>query len=155
MDIERVSLPEQHYLYVERQSSMDGAEIAAAMGSGFGEVYGFTEEQGIERLNMPMALYMDMPADGKMSMRLGIMVSRADAARAEGSVKAGVLAAGNAVRAVHVGPYANLNQTHGAVWSYIADNGLGQAMPVWEIYVDDPTLVPEAEMKTEVYRAIG
>ncbi|MEM6666656.1 MAG: GyrI-like domain-containing protein, partial [Pseudomonadota bacterium] len=130
MDIQQITLPEQHYIYVERSSTMDGEEIAAAMGSGFGEVYGFTQAKGIDPLAMPMAVYVDMPSDGKMSMRLGFFVSPEDTGKVEGEIKSAVMPAGKAVKAVHVGPYAGLNQTHGAVWAHIEAEGLGQAMPV-------------------------
>lgn len=31
----------------------------------------------------------------------------------------------------------------------------GQALPIWEVYVDDPGEVPEAELRTEIYRRVG
>ncbi|MEO0467198.1 MAG: GyrI-like domain-containing protein [Pseudomonadota bacterium] len=154
MEIERVTLPEQAYIYVERTTQM-GPQIADAMGSGFGEIYSFTEQKGIQRLAMPMAVYVDMPQDNQMTMRLGFFVSVADAEKAEGAVKSAVITAGDAVKAVHVGPYSSLNETHQAVWGHFATLGAKHAMPVWEIYVDDPTTMPEAEVKTQVFRKIG
>ena len=56
---------------------------------------------------------------------------------------------------VHVGPYATLNQSHQALWAHMTENNIPAAMPIWEVYVDDPTTVPEAECRTEVYRMIG
>ncbi|MHA7873500.1 MAG: GyrI-like domain-containing protein, partial [Hyphococcus sp.] len=55
----------------------------------------------------------------------------------------------------HVGPYAALNQSHRALWDYGDNEGFNNAMPVWEIYVDDPAATPEAELRTEIYRALG
>jgi effector-binding domain-containing protein len=53
-------------------------------------------------------------------------------------VKAAALPAGEALAATHVGPYANLNQSHKALWGHAEKPGLEKATPVWEIYVDDP-----------------
>ncbi|MEO1250949.1 MAG: GyrI-like domain-containing protein [Pseudomonadota bacterium] len=155
MDIERKSLPEQHYLYVDREASFsEPGAIADAMASGFGEVFGFTQEKGVKPLSMPSSIYLEMPAGDKMAFRAAVFVSADDAARAEGAVKAASISAGDVAAATHVGPYANLSQSHKAVWDYADQNGFAKAMPVWEIYVDDPTSVPEPELRTEIYRRL-
>lgn len=155
MDFKKLSLPQQHYLYTEHTVAMDGPAIAGAMEKGFGAVYGFTMAEGIERLLMPSAIYLTMPADGRMTFRTAIFVSKDDAMKAKGDVYADTLPKGEAITTTHVGPYANLNQTHGALWAYMEEAELPSKMPVWEIYVDDPTTVSEAECRTEVYRMIG
>ncbi|WP_425408570.1 GyrI-like domain-containing protein [Hyphococcus sp.] len=155
MEFTHKTLPEQHYLYVDRETAMDAQSIGAAMGSGFGEVFGFTQGKNIAPLTMPSSIYLEMPAGDKMKFRAAVFVSADDAAKAEGNVKADVLAAGEAVTGTHVGPYASLNQSHKALWDYVEKNNLGKAMPVWEIYVDDPQKTPETELRTEIYRAIG
>lgn len=155
MEVERITLPDQHYLYVDRTASFSKNDIADAMGSGFGEVYGFNQANGITPLSMPMTVYLEMPAGDTMAFRTGMFVSAEDAARADGNVKPGVIAAGDAVKTTHVGPYATLNQSHKALWDYVEKNSLPQAMPVWEIYVDDPTATPESELRTDIFRALG
>jgi len=155
MTIERKTLPEQHYLYVDREASFEGNEIAEAMGSGFGEVFGLVTEKEIKPLSMPMSVYLEMPEGGRMRFRTGVMVSADDAELAEGKVKAGVMPAGDAVTTTHIGPYASLNQSHKKLWDYMESEGLSKAMPVWEIYVDDPGSTPEADLRTEIFRAVG
>ncbi len=155
MDFVRKTLPEQHYIYVEREASMTGTEIADAMASGFGEVFSFKEKNGVKPLSMPTAIYMDMPDGEKMMFRAGFFVSAEDAARAEGQIQSGVMPAGEAFMATHVGPYAKLHETHKALWDHMEAEGVERAMPVWEVYIDDPTTVPEMEIRTEVFRAIG
>lgn len=155
MDIQRKSLPEQHYLYVERTSALSGEAIGAAMVSGFSEIMTFTAQKGIAPLSAPIALYVEMPSGGQMAFRAGVFVSASDAKRAEGSVKAGAIAAGDAYMATHVGPYMSLNQTHRAMHEQLTAQGMAQAMPVWEVYVDDPQTTPEATLRTEIYRGAG
>lgn len=155
MTFERKKLSEQHYIYVDREASFSGTEIADAMASGFGEVFGFVEQKGITPLTMPVTVYLKMPDGAKMSFRSGVFVS-ADAAKlAEGEIKSDVMPAGDVVLTTHVGAYANLNQTHKALWDYMEVQGLPAVMPVWEIYIDDPTTKPESEVRTEIYRAVG
>ena len=86
----------------------------------------------------------------------GVQVNGAfGAAKAEGDVKADVIPAGEVVTTTHIGPYANLNVSHQALWSHIEEAGLTPSMPVWEIFVDDPTTVPEDELKTLLFRKLG
>tara|TARA_Y100000052_G_scaffold27599_1_gene37310 strand:+ start:7934 stop:8452 length:519 start_codon:yes stop_codon:yes gene_type:complete len=156
MQIERKTLPEQHYLYVEKEVSMMNAQaIGEAMGSAFMTVFGFTGPNGITPLSMPMSLYMEMPNDGLMRFRGGVFVSAEDAAKASGEVKAGVIPAGDVYAATHVGPYSNMNVSHNALWTHMDNEGVAKDMPVWEVYVDDPATVPEAECRTEIFRAVG
>lgn len=154
MDIQRKTLSEQHYLYVVREAAFTGTEIADAMGSGFGEVFGFLQQNGIQCLGMPVSMYMDMPNGPKMVFRCAMFVSADDAAKASGDIRADSIPAGDVVTATHVGPYANLNVSHKALWDYCDDNGLTKAMPVWEHYIDDPHEVAEAEVRTEIFRRI-
>ncbi len=155
MEITRKSLPEQHYIYVDREASFSKNDIAEAMGSGFGAVFMFTKEHNVSPLSMPASIYMEMPSDDRIPFRAAFFVSADDAAKATGEVKAAVMPAGDVAAATHVGPYAGLKESHKALWDYVEAEGLAAAAPVWEIYIDDPTTVPEAELRTEIYRAVG
>ena len=90
-----------------------------------------------------------------LRFRGGVLVSAEDAAKAAGSIKTDKLPEGEAMTATHVGPYANLNLSHGALWKHMEDNGIPGSMPVWEIYVDDPGEVAEENLRTEIFRKIG
>ncbi len=153
MEIERRSQDEQHYLYVDRECDFVPQSIAEAMGSGFGAVFEFVGKHGITPISMPMSLYVEMPSD-KLRFRAGVLINASDASHADGTVQAGVIPAGDVLAATHVGPYANLNQSHKALWDYADAQGLSKCMPVWEIYVDDPHDTAESELRTEIFRAL-
>jgi hypothetical protein len=104
MDIQRKTLPDQHYLYVDREAGFTGNEIADAMGSGFGEVFGFIQQHGLECVSMPVSMYIEMPNGPRMAFRCCMFVSADDAKKASGNVKADVIPAGDVVTALHVGP---------------------------------------------------
>lgn len=153
MNIEKKTLGEQHYIFVDRECTYEPQAIAEAMGSGFGEVFGFVGEHGITPLSGPMSLYPEMPTE-KLRFRAGVLVSAEDAARAEGNVQGGQIPAGDAMTATHVGPYSSLNQSHKALWDHADAEGFVKAMPIWEIYLDDPHETDEQELRTEIFRAI-
>lgn len=153
MEFSRKTLPEQHYIYVDRECDY-GPGIADAMGSAFGEVFGFVGQHGITPLSMPMSVYMTMDPT-KLRFRGGVIVSADEAAKASGNIKSDTLAAGDAMTTTHVGPYTDMNKTHRALWDHMEAEGIPLAMPIWEIYVDDPGQTPEAEVRTDIFRTIG
>ena len=155
MPIEKIALPEQHYLYVERTCAMDGPSIASAMESGFGEIFTFAGTKGITPLSMPSAIYLQMPCDGKMTFRAALFIQPDDKRHATDAIKAATIEAGAAYKATHTGSYQTLGDTHSAIWDLIKSEGHTDYMPQWEIYVDDPTLKPEHEVRTECYCRVG
>ena len=154
MDFQTEHMDEAYYVYSER-SATPGPEIAAEMAAGFGVVHAFTEARGMTRLSPPIAVYVDMPSAGLMAFRTGVFVSEADAQRAEGAIEWDRMPEGIVVKTVHTGPYTTLNETHQALWSHMDQAGLTKAMPIWEVYIDDPETSEPSDLRTEVYRRLG
>jgi len=153
VEITRQSMDAQHYIYVDRECPY-GPEIADAMGSAIGEVFAFAAQSGITPLDMPMSVYLQMDKD-MLRFRGGVIVSAQDAAKASGPIKSDVLPAGDVMSATHVGPYDDLAKSHQDVWSYMETHGLPAAMPVWEIYTDDPGEVAQDKIRTKIFRALA
>ena len=153
MEFTRKSFLEQPYVFVEKTT--DYTNIAQAMGDAFGTVFGALAEQGITPQSMPLTIYLEMPSGSGLTFRAGAFVAAEDAAKAAAPLSADTLPAGDAMTTTHVGPYANLNQSHGALWKHLEDNGIPSAMPVWEIYVDDPDTVEPDNLRTEIHRMIA
>ncbi|RBI83606.1 hypothetical protein DRV85_14750 [Rhodosalinus halophilus] len=142
------------YLYVERSCGMDPSEISAAMGSAFGEVMGVMQREGIAPAGPPLSVYYDYdPA--RLSFRAGVFVSEEDAARPAEGVSSDRTPGGKALHFTHVGPYATLRDDYGEMMAWVERQGLTLVAPTWEVYVDDPETVPEAELRTEVWSALG
>ncbi len=153
MEFTQKDLPEQPYIYVDRECGF-GPEIADAMGSAFGEVFGFVQENGITPRSMPMSIYLGM--DPKiLRFRGAVAVSAEDAAKASGAIKADTLPGGACMTGVHVGPYDRMNETHQAMWAHMEAEGIKGGMPIWEVYVDDPGMVEPDTLRTEIYCTLG
>lgn len=148
MDFERINRDRQPYVYVERTTPM--AEIAGAMESGLTEVFGTIDARGITPRSMPMSIYFEM--SDPLTFRIGVVVSAEDAAA---SGLASDTLPEEAITTTHTGSYASLGATHHALWQYMENEGIPPGMPVWEVYVDDPGETAEADLRTEIYRAVG
>ncbi|WP_084418265.1 GyrI-like domain-containing protein [Henriciella litoralis] len=155
MAIERRTLPALHYLYTDHAEQLDAAAVAEAMGRGFAEVGAFLQAHDIAPLSMPVAVYVEMPGNERLAFRTGIFVSEKDALKASGNVKQGFIPEGDAAMDTHVGSYQTLHVSHKQLWDDMLDWGITKGLPMWELYVDDPGVVPEAELRTEIYRRVG
>jgi effector-binding domain-containing protein len=51
---------------------------------------------------------------------------------------------------MHQGPYDQVKEAYGLLEAWVKDNGYRYAGPAREIYLNDPSQVPEAELLTEV-----
>jgi effector-binding domain-containing protein len=55
----------------------------------------------------------------------------------------------------HLGPYAGLRDSYGAMMGYLEENKLEMRAPTWEVYVNDPKEVPEEELRTDVFVSLA
>jgi effector-binding domain-containing protein len=152
MQIETVEVKAQPMLYVSRSAGMARDEMSAVMQEAFGAIGAFIGRTGIAPAGPPFALYRDWDsATGKMTVDVGFPVTPGDAGKAEGEVRSGKTPAGRALKTVHRGSYATLRDTHAALQAHIKEAGLAMPRQSWEVYLNEPDKVPEAELFTEVY----
>ncbi len=154
MNTEIVDAVSHPMLHVTRVVSMEPAQIAAVMGEAFAAIGEFLARTGVAPAGAPLAIYRDW--DGEtMRVDAGFPVSAADAARAEGEVRSAASPGGRALRAVHLGPYANLRRTYEAMEAHIREHGLKTGEIAWEVYLNDPATTPEDRLETEVYMPLA
>ena len=73
------------------------------------------------------------------------------AAKATGAIKAGATPGGRALKAVHHGPYSGFADTYAAIEAEMKDEGVPQDATMWEIYLGEPGITPDADLVTEIY----
>ena len=151
-EFEKLTSDELAYLYVERETSLDPADIGQAMGSAFEAVYEFMMRNSIAPLGPAVAVYDKISPEG-MTFRAGFVVAKPELAKANGDVKADVTPAGPAVHFTHKGSYDRLRDSYDAVMKAVVAQGISLKSPKWEVYMNDPGTTPEAELVTECYLA--
>jgi len=124
------------------------ASIGGAMGEAFPKIYHAVVSSGVEPAGMPLARYYDMdPEATTFECAIPVPVPFT----ASGEVSPSSVGGGDAAFVLHVGPYGSIGETWGALMAWVAQQGRTPAGPPWEIYIDDPQEVAEAELKTELY----
>lgn len=150
--ITSVELVAQPMIYVTAQVSM--AEIPQFMGTAFETLGQFLGASGVKALGAPVAVYRDWSGENTF-VDLGFPVSTEDAKKAGGTVLAGMTPSGHALKVVHVGPYDNLPATYAAIGAAMKDAGIPDSSRMWEVYISQPGVTPEAELITEVYTEVS
>jgi effector-binding domain-containing protein len=111
--------------------------VAAAMG-----------EQGVGLAGPPFALYHGIPTD-TVDVEAGFPV--ASVVEVGDEVEPGVLPAGRAAEAVHVGSYDTLSQTYDEVVRWVQEQGMQLGSDMWEYYLTDPSSDPDpASWRTRI-----
>lgn len=103
----------------------------------------------IQPSSMPMAMWcaMDMET-GVADCHAGFFVE--DLADADGEISVGRTAEGDVLTVTNVGPYSTVGASWQRVYAHAAQLGRVPGAG-WEIYVDDPSVVPESELRTEIF----
>lgn len=98
-------------------------------------------------------LYLAPPED-VFELEAGFVVDRP--VEADGDVQPSSLPAGRVARLSYFGAYDGLGEAWGRLMSWIAQQGLAQAGPMWEVYVTEPT--PESDpatLRTDLVCVVG
>jgi effector-binding domain-containing protein len=112
-------------------------------------------DRGGQPSGAPYGRYHSWDAD-RVDVEIGIPVAapigdlRPLAECEDGEMGSSELPGGEVALAVHRGSYDTLRGTYEALPGWIAGQGRAIAAAPWESYVDDPSEVAEADLRTEV-----
>ncbi|MBO6639938.1 MAG: GyrI-like domain-containing protein [Roseitalea sp.] len=153
MTIETIEVVETPYLYVDGEAPMDPALISREMDKAFTRLTAFLNAQKVTPEGSPMVVYHDYDPE-KMVFRAAMHVSKTDACKAVGDVKADATPGGPVYTFTHIGPYSTLRDAYVAAESELAREGKILGIPTWEVYANDPARTRESELRTDVYSVV-
>lgn len=152
MHITRVELSAQPMLYVSTTAAI--TQMPAAMGTAFATLGQFFKTSGAAPLGPPLAVYHDWSGD-KTAVDIGFPVTGADAQKASGSIRSGMTPGGFALKVVHIGPYNDFPATYEAIGAAMMAAGIPGSTRMWEVYLGQPGVTPDAELITEIYTQVS
>jgi len=152
IDIGITEVPSTTIAYFTGSSGGESEDIGAALGAAYGRVAMFISANGLQIDGQPIAIanYWDERGYG---FDAGIPVSGVPSRGAgpDSPVRMGETYGGRVVRAVHVGPYTGLEETHAIIKAFVVAHNLEANGRPWETFVSDPGNTPEEELTTEIY----
>lgn len=141
-DIKSAHLKEQPTAVVRETVPM--AALRDFFDRAFGAVIGAVQQQHVQLAGPPFALYRGMPTD-VVDVEAGFPLAAPfpGAGGGDTAVIAGTLPAGQVYEAMHIGPYATLQQTYGAIMARMREDGVDPGGAMWEYYLSDPGAEPD------------
>lgn len=155
LDVQHLVVEAEDIAYRSASSKPDPDSMAAALGRAYFQVLNFIDAQGLDESGAPLSISRSFDGS-KMQFDAGIPIRgiTATTPTEAAGVEIGKTYAGAVVRVTHFGPYQNLIQTHRKLTAYLAAHGIERNGDSWESYVNDPTTVSDAEIRTDVYYPI-
>lgn len=122
---------------------------------GFGRLYGWIGQHGLQPVGMPAAVYLTMPSETPEPEAIWeLWAPIAGTAEEAGPDASGIgikhVLATLAASAMHKGPYETVEPTYAMLWRWIGENGYAPDGPPMERYYSDPAEVPPEEYLTEI-----
>ncbi len=142
-----------YYMYVTTSSRKE--ELKNKMGSMFGQVMNFMQQNNISMAGMPFTIYHETDeVTGSIILSAAIPVRERIITPTGSEVFCGFMQPTSAVKTILKGNYENLPETYEKAQSYITENHLitDPAKKMFEVYANDPSeLLNPADWITEVY----
>ncbi|QDW28871.1 GyrI-like domain-containing protein [Arthrobacter sp. KBS0702] len=139
-DIKSADLKEQPTAVLRETVPMN--DLREFFGRAYSAVMAAVQQQHVQLAGPPFALYRGMPTD-VVDVEAGFPLAAPFPGGGDGGVTAGVLPAGRALEALHVGPYETLPETYGKVMARMEAEGLTPGDSMWEYYLSDPGTEPD------------
>jgi len=140
-------LPAQLVLAVRERVSMK--TVTERLGAAFGEILACGQATGATYTGPPFVVYaehFDESAEGAILVCMPV----APGAAVTGRVSLEELPAARMASTMHVGPYSGISPAYEALMGAMTAAGLHPGGPPREVYLNDPSTVPEDALVTEI-----
>ena len=147
LEVEQIVVAPLDILYV--YDAAGDHENSPGLAGAFREISSFMAANHIELAAQPMTVAYE-GKNGQTRLHAAIPVQRVDIP-ASGNLSWGQSPSGEALRAVHHGPYENLSLTRAKLLAWMAAHGYRASAVSWEHYLSDPGVTPTDEQIAHVY----
>ncbi len=150
VEIGAVNVAPVTFIGMNVSASQDQKEISQAMEVANGNIMEYLEQSGLESIGAPLVVYTNY-SESLIDFIYGIPVEEGAEVDVEG-LTINQTHEGLVVKAIHIGDYRGLQDTHTQIDQFISQNELEVVGLPWEDYPVDPTEEPDtSQWVTNVY----
>ena len=143
---ELTELPNQAILSVRRRTPVQS--LPQVIGEAYQSIARYLAKLGEQPSGPPFAAYYNMDIQD-LDVELGFTVT--ESIPGDNDITSSKLPGGKAAKAVHLGPYCDVEPTYDALMQWIKDHGYEWTGVAYEFYINDPNDTPAAELQTEIF----
>lgn len=114
--------------------------LPTVMGAAYQKIMAYLNQVGAQPTGPAYCMYINWRTE-KWRIELGIPVARP--LPGAGEVAPSTLPSGEALTAVHIGPYDKLGDAWGALDAWANEHHIERGNHMWEVYLTDPEQVPD------------
>lgn len=147
---------------INGKCAADPEAIGRAMDKSFGIMMEFLEKYQLVPSAPPRSIYNTYGPGGTSYTVVFPIAYQPSIPVEKGPVFIDNLPGTRALRFTHRGPYSELAKTYDLITQFLMGKGLlsneddwGRYMPMWEEYVGDPGVTPEADLVTYIYLPVS
>jgi effector-binding domain-containing protein len=147
-NVEITKISPRRYVGVRRTVKHDG--IGPACGELLPRLSAWLSEKGIQPDGPPAVVYHSFDREtGNFSLEPALFVTAE--VEGEGDISVSETPGGEALTALHVGPYSTLGQTWDAIFAYAEKLNRKLTKRSWELYLNDPRTAAPDELRTQIF----
>jgi len=141
--------------YSSRSTTHEHEEIGKAMASAYRDIGRYMKKNRLEKAGQPLAVNHEWTESYIFDAAIPITAMPKSEPGPDAKVRVGYTPSGQAIKAIHVGPYSEMAGTYTKIKAYAAASGLKLGETPWEQYISDPGDTPDEELVTHIYYPIG
>ncbi|MBI4403361.1 MAG: GyrI-like domain-containing protein [Deltaproteobacteria bacterium] len=146
-DVSLIQLNRERVMII--QANIPDSILGSTMREYYTEIDTFIREYGYEP-GPAFARYLGHH-DWYTTVQVGFYISEQFPYSGQGYIYSTYLPGGLTATTVHTGPYPYLDQAYAAIEWWMDNYGYYSVSAPWEVYIDDPTIVPESEVRTQIF----
>ncbi|MCF6300287.1 MAG: SRPBCC family protein [Proteobacteria bacterium] len=137
-------------LYVSSYSARND-DYSSKLSESLVKIYNFMNTEGIIQTGMPLAIAKNRESGFSFDAGIPVEINSMDTAS---EIKLGSTYGGRVVKLIQQGSYSQASKSYELMDAFIEDENLEKAGNSWEVYVNDPANVIEADIITHIFQPI-
>ena len=143
--VEKIERPKTHVLSIRTRAAVQ--DLPKALGEGYAAIGQYMGESGTAPAGPPFVAYYNEDMQD-LDLEIGFPV--ASPIEGRGEIQAGEIPGGTFASCFHLGPYKDIEQAYEAVMDWIEIEGGEPTGVSYELYLNDPDEVEEADLQTQI-----